>query len=988
MRRVQFLILSVEELARISYTHRAAILLISVVVGATFASILLSSNEAKRLAGSWVKYVGWAFLAYSFQYFFRLLGWYLRDVESIIPKVACDYLANVGSGANNVFFLTAALILLNTHRTRFRPTSLLRSNIFILIVLTPAAFTTAANFLFVEAQSPVAAALSRLPDALISAVCLGLIGFAMMRNFLTRRRRYWAVVGILIGFTYASIQLLYAANPIRARWQEAEIRAVLNSAYYYPRPSDPVQFLDSSLFALALPLRMLLFVAAYYLFFTLVIAAHDFRKVLRVVTERKRIYLSGDGIVGAIGESVLASRVELFIKLPGTEAPSAQCIRWPAGVNDRNYILLNKEADPRLLKVLGGSEDSPLRDSGARLIHSSVQSEVAELQAMLPIKFHGAVIGCLKVTFGRAREFNYAALQQLRSMADLLSPAVNDYRALASLDQLSDRFARLQVQRPGTDFGDLTREMAHILHDVLSPLASGLLLEAGFQSNHILSGEGEPLHLLQQQAVCHKVQDLTTQVIRADMSAVKVYKNQLMVTPREDLSKGFPIGELVLILPCKHDEIDRPTLGDNDLYRHTVVSQTADAFLDLVRSHLRYELNVLSVKLNTELLTLETWLGSIQEMAGRVGLLWVGVTQAESNKILGDPLFAERILPKIDDEKRSWLEAEPLSCISYSDDVTNTTHVVRVELSKSKHQIWLGVARDGFGMELKFPSPWKVFLEDFREIVDSALTSLFESEESREKMARMAGELAVMNIALTTGHLMHQLANKVDEQLFPAESLWDAARRGDITADDTQKTQIEAILSSAKVMKDLVAIFKNVTSTNTQRPCSLREAINRAFKFHQQIAGQQSGILFKNKLEEDFSIDVPYNVALFAIANLVGNSKDAITERRKHVGKGYVGEIIIDAKVTRDEVICCVQDNGQGIPPFIREKLYTLGATGRPSHNGWGLYFTKNSLNENGGHIELVESERGRTKFILRFPKAKGHHYRPTALSDPARGSR
>ncbi|HEX5716036.1 MAG TPA: hypothetical protein VF179_07750, partial [Thermoanaerobaculia bacterium] len=702
MHRALLLIPNIAELARISYTHRAATLAISVAVAATFAGILLSSNEGRRLAGSWVKYVGWAFLAYSFQYLFRLAGWYLQNVESEVPKIACDFLANVGSGANNLFFLIAALILLNKQRTRFKPTALLRRKIFILIVLIPAVFTTAANFLFLESQWPRAASVGRMPDALISAVCLGLFGVATMRNFLTHRRWYWAAGIIIIGIFYGSIQLLYAANPIRAKWQDAEIRAVLNSPGYESKLREPVQYLDSSLFALALPLKMLLFVPAFYLFFTLVVAAHDFRKVLRVVTEKKRSYLSGDGIVKAIGQSVSASRVDLFIKLPGTETPSAWRIRWPASESHTNYVLLDRGADPRLLKVLGGSEDAPLSESGERpqLIHTSVSPAASEPQAMLPIKFHGAVIGCLKATFRHSREFNYAALQQLRSMADLLAPAVQDYRALASLDQLSDRFARLQVQKADTEFGELTSEMAHILHDVLSPLASGIFLEAGFRSNRILNGEGEPLRLLDQQTVRYDTQDLTAQIIRTEADEVKVYKNRLEMMPREDSSNHFHIGNLVLILPSKNDEIDHPTLGDYDLYRRTVVSHAADAYLDLVRDHLRYELNALSIKLNTESLTPETWLSSIQETAARVGLLWVGVTQSGSNKILGDPLFVERILPTLDQETRSRLEETPLSLADYPDNVTNTSHVMRIELDKSKHQVWFGIAREGFGTEL------------------------------------------------------------------------------------------------------------------------------------------------------------------------------------------------------------------------------------------------------------------------------------------------
>lgn len=975
-----------QELARISYSYRALILLISVAVAAVFAGILLSSKEARRLAGSWVNYIGWAFLAYSFQYFFRLLGWFLQDEKLL--KVGCNFLANLGSGANNLFFLAAALILLNKRDRlllnkgeRFKPATLLRPGVLIpitLIVLLPAAFTTAANFYYVETESPLAATITRLPDALISAACLGLFGFATMGNFLTHHRHWWAVGVIFIGLVYGSIQLAYAASPVYAKWREDEIQAVLKDAQYNPKPSDPVEYVDSTIFFLALPLKMLLFVPAFYLFFTLVIAAHDFRKVLRVVTERKRSYLSNDGIVEAIGQSVSADRVELFIKLPGEETPSAWCIPWPPAVEPPYYLLLNGSADPRLLEVFDGREQVPSQHSGEmmRQIHASLSPEALRLQVMLPVKFHGAVVGCLKVTFGQSRKYNYAALQQLRSMADLLAPAVQDYRALASLDQLSDRFARLQVQQPSNSFDETTRNMAHILHDVLSPLATGLILEAGFKPTHIFNGATEFHGVLKEQAAYYKYesQDLTTRVVHITAGVVeeeRVYTDKLNVTPREDSQKRFPIGNLVLILPSLHDEPNRPTLGDYDLYRRTVASHTADAFLDLVRDHLGYELNGLSINLNAETLTREEWLTHIQKMAGFVGLLWVGVTQTGNSKVLGDPAFAECILPKLDQKMKDKLEAEQISCVPFHDKETGTHHVMRIGLKKSGHQVWFGIARDGFGFELEFPSPWKAFLEDFSEIVDSFLAALFEIEKSKEKVAKMAEELAVMNIALTTGHLMHQLANKVDEQLFPAESLSDAAGRGDLKVDDAQLTQIEAILGAARVMKRLVSIFKNVTSTNRQRPCSLRHVVAQAMKFHEHVG--KSGVTFENKVkDEEFSVDVPYNVALFAIANLIGNSKDAIVERRKQVGDGYVGKIVIEARLTREEVICYVEDNGSGIPPSVKEELYTLGKTGKPQHNGWGLYFTKHSLTENRATIELVDTRQpGGTRFRLKFPKAK-----------------
>ena len=297
---------------------------------------------------------------------------------------------------------------------------------------------------------------------------------------------------------------------------------------------------------------------------------------------------------------------------------------------------------------------------------------------------------------------------------------------------------------------------------------------------------------------------------------------------------------------------------------------------------------------------------------------------------------------------------------------------MRIKLEKSRHQVWFGIAREGFGIELDFPSPWKAFLEDFKEIVDSSLASLFEIQRSKEALAKLAEDRGVMNIAITTGHLMHELSNKVDAQQPPAESLWNAVERGGINLDAFQRAQVKAILKSATVMKELIAIFNKVTKTDDRRIFTLREIVTQATEFYEQII-VQNNINLRNRVKDDLWIEMPFNVVLFAIANLIGNSKEAIEEKLKEAADGYVGEIRIEAKMDGDFVICHVSDNGPGIPEHIKneDELYRLGSSDKQGHNGWGLYFTRRSLVENRGEITLIESFPGLTKFRLKFPKAK-----------------
>src|ERR1041384_3217697 len=957
----------IRELAQISFAYRTPILLTSVIVAFAFAILLLSSKEAKKIAGRWVTYAGWAFLAYGFQYVFRLTGWLLKDFKDddvVFLKTAFNFLANLGSGVNNLFFLAAAFVLLNK-RTPF-----LRRGIFTAIVMTTAALTTAANFYF---ESPWASAAGRLPDALISAFCLTVFGYAMMINFFTHQHRFWGISSLIIALSYGLIQVAYAANPVRAQLEQSSIRQVLTQPGYSLGPNAEVDFLDSALFAVALPMKMLIFLPPFYLFFTLVIAAHDFRKVLHVVTEQKKPYLSSDGIVAAIGTSISATLVEVFIKLPGTAPKAAWRIEWPGTGNAPSFIELepHDKVDPHLLKALNGQPEIPLQQSGDKMqkIHTSSPPMSDVPPVALPIKFHGAAIGCLKAEFRRPRNFNYAALQQLTSMADLLAPAVQDYRALASIDQLSERFARLQVQKPGAEFQETTREMGKILYDVLSPLAVGLLLEVGFQSKRVREGTGESRRLLDEQTVSYEAKDSVTYVKNNEVGPVKVYKNPLVATDRHDPSQTLLLGNLVLILPSEHDKINHPTLGDYSLHRRAITSQAADGFLDLTREHLSYELKKLSVSLNAEALTQELWLTSIQELSKNVELRWVGVTQTEATRIWGDPA-AELVIQSLNDEQRKTLEAKPLSSVPHRDEGSITHHVMRMDLERSRHQLWFGVEREGFGLELEFPSPWKAFLEDLSEIADSALASLFEIQKSKETLAKLAEDKAIMNMAITSGHLMHELSNKVDDQQFPAESLWKEVERGAISLDANQRAQMKAIFNSTTLMKDLMSLLTEATEPDERGTFALREVVTKATAFYEPI--NLNDIKFRNRVKEDLWINIPFNVALFAIANLIGNSKEAIDERIKKE-PDHPGEIKIEAKSDGDCVFCYVTDNGPGISPEAEDRLYKLGSRKR-GHKGWGLYLTNRSLSEHKGEIKLVESFPGNTRFSLRFPKANAPH--------------
>jgi len=82
--------------------------------------------------------------------------------------------------------------------------------------------------------------------------------------------------------------------------------------------------------------------------------------------------------------------------------------------------------------------------------------------------------------------------------------------------------------------------------------------------------------------------------------------------------------------------------------------------------------------------------------------------------------------------------------------------------------------------------------------------------------------------------------------------------------------------------------------------------------------------------------------------------------------------ILIEAdeirKGTGDEVVIRISDNGVGIEPNNREKIFEPFYTTRPDGTGLGLTIVKQIVEEHNGQINIQESSMGGARFVLHFP--------------------
>jgi signal transduction histidine kinase len=153
----------------------------------------------------------------------------------------------------------------------------------------------------------------------------------------------------------------------------------------------------------------------------------------------------------------------------------------------------------------------------------------------------------------------------------------------------------------------------------------------------------------------------------------------------------------------------------------------------------------------------------------------------------------------------------------------------------------------------------------------------------------------------------------------------------------------------------------------------IEEALNLAF--HGARAQDQS---FNVTLECDLDPSigpieaVPQDLTRVFL-NLFGNAFYAVNKRRREGGNSAFAPILtITTRNRGDEIEVRVRDNGTGIPPEIRDKLFQPFFTTKPTGEGTGLGLSISYdivVQEHGGSI-AVDSQPGEfTEFILRLPR-------------------
>lgn len=107
------------------------------------------------------------------------------------------------------------------------------------------------------------------------------------------------------------------------------------------------------------------------------------------------------------------------------------------------------------------------------------------------------------------------------------------------------------------------------------------------------------------------------------------------------------------------------------------------------------------------------------------------------------------------------------------------------------------------------------------------------------------------------------------------------------------------------------------------------------------------------------------------ILNLITNGFYAVTEKKKSHLNGYEPTVTVITRKAGDKVKITVQDNGNGIPPHIIDKIFQPFFTTKPSGQGTGLGLSMSYdivTKVHGGKIDVDTRPGEGTSFIITIP--------------------
>jgi len=236
-------------------------------------------------------------------------------------------------------------------------------------------------------------------------------------------------------------------------------------------------------------------------------------------------------------------------------------------------------------------------------------------------------------------------------------------------------------------------------------------------------------------------------------------------------------------------------------------------------------------------------------------------------------------------------------------------------------------------------------------------------EDSRlvEENVRLERQLAQGERLAVLGQMAATVAHEVKNPLSAIKSIAQVMREDEGLNREYARDLNLIVGETDRLSRSVTQLLSFARSTpSSVSPSRADELVRTVVElFRAEASGQ--GIKIECRAETQKELDGSAAAAVRdALSNLLINAMQAIPAG---------GRVVVEAKIEGDELLVAVTDNGGGIAPDLRDRIWEPFFTTKQRGTGLGLAIVRKRMEEAGGTARLSSSQADEgTRFELRAP--------------------
>lgn len=256
----------------------------------------------------------------------------------------------------------------------------------------------------------------------------------------------------------------------------------------------------------------------------------------------------------------------------------------------------------------------------------------------------------------------------------------------------------------------------------------------------------------------------------------------------------------------------------------------------------------------------------------------------------------------------------------------------------------------------------KIHLSNPSREIDSLVKSynkmIDDLEKSAEKLAKTEREQAWQEMA-------KQVAHEIKNPLTPMRlSIQNFQRRYEKSSNEINKINVDEfsnlLIEQIDVMSNVATAFSDFATLPKAKlkPCNIVEVTRRATEIF-----EYENIIFNSNADKViYPLDRTQWIRV--MTNLIQNGLQSVNSNKK-------AKININMKNHPDKISILVSDNGSGVDPNLKNKIFEPMFTTKTKGMGLGLGIVKKIIEIHKGRISYKSENKTGTTFTIELPKNK-----------------